>query len=174
MIILPYTSRFGRKINLIVSSWAILGVIILIVMVSDLNTRYVGMFLLGVLFIQKIVAYILATEIAPFRHQIIVATALLSFDNITFPLSSIYFKFISNQWITIGYIAIGYTFILAIASFFCPESPRFLVDNGNYKEARVVINKMSAMNNSGLCERSWKFTDDEKLIKDSDKIEGSK
>ena len=160
MIILPYASRFGRKINLIVSSWAILGVIILIVMVSDLNARYVGMFLLGVLFIQKIVSYVLATEIAPFRHQIAVATALLAFDNITILISSVYFKFISNQWITIGYIAIGYTFILAVASLFCPESPRFLVDSGNYDKARAIINRMSAMNHSGLCKKNWKFTDE--------------
>ena len=118
MLILPYTSKFGRKINLIGSSWATFVVIVMIVMVSNLTVRYIGMFLLGVCFIQKVVSYIVATELSPFKYQIVVATTLLSFDNITFPLSSIYFKFISDQWLIIGYIAIGYTLILAIASIF--------------------------------------------------------
>lgn len=135
MIIFPYTSKFGRKVNLVGSGWGVLVVLILIVTVSNLYVRYLGMFLLGICFIQKLMSYIVATELAPFKHQIAVATALLSFDNITFPLSSIYFRFISDDWIYVGYVAIGYTFFLAVASLFSPESSRFLVENWNYDEA---------------------------------------
>ena len=169
MVILAFTSKFGRKINLIVSSWAIVLVIIQIVVVSNLYARYVGMFLLGVWMIQKITTYIVATEIAPFKNQIAIATVLLSFDNISFPLSSIYFKFISDDWRIIGYVAIGVSFLWAIGSLFCPESPRFLVDKGDYDKARVIINKMSETNKSSLHKKHWKFEEERKISKNSTK-----
>jgi len=174
MIILAFTSKYGRKINLIVSSWVTLAVVILIVAVSNLYTRYLGMFLLGVCMIQKITAYIVATEIAPFRNQIAVATAILAFDNITFPLSAIYFKFISDEWIYMGYFAIVFSLIMAIGSIFTPESPRFLVDNGEFDKAKKCFYTMSKMNKSSLNSQSWKFKEQmntHKSFRDDDEKE---
>lgn len=107
--------------------------------------------------IQKITAYIVCVEICPQKAQIAAATFILAFDNITFPLSSIYFKFISNEWIIVGYIAIGLTFIFAILSLFVPESPRFLSENQNYSEAKKLLERMSQMNGGDLHTKNWKF-----------------
>ena len=167
MIILAFTSKFGRKINLIVSSWVILLVTISMVFISNIYARYVGMFILGVGMIQKITAYIVATEIAPFKNQIAVATVLLSFDNITFPLSSIYFRFIHDDWIFIGYFAIGFSFLMAVGSHFTPESPRFLVDNGDYDKARNFFNTMALRNKKTL--QSFKFKDELPQLKKTGK-----
>ena len=128
------------------------------------------MFLLGVCNVQKITAYIVATELAPFKNQIAVATVLLAFDNIAFPLSSIYFRFISNNWRPVGYVGIGISFIMAIASHFSPESPRFLADKGDFKQARFIMNRMSRMNKAKLHNKSWKFVEE---VKSSRIIDGN-
>lgn len=84
----------------------------------------------------------------------------------TRPISSIYFKFISNNWIYIGYYAIAYNILLCILVPFLPESPRFLYDKGEFLEARKVIHRMAQMNKSTLASEKWIFDLEE--IRDSE------
>jgi MFS transporter, OCT family, solute carrier family 22 (organic cation transporter), member 4/5 len=157
MTILTYTAKFGRKPNLIVTNWLTLLAIILVVTIANLYTRYVGLFIMGCCMIRSIQSYILATEFAPFRLQIIVATAVLGFDVLTIPLSSVYFKFIYDDWIIIGYVGIAVSGFVTLASNFIPESPRFLYDEGEFDKARAIVNKMAKMNGSNLIKKQWKF-----------------
>jgi len=100
--------------------------------------------------IRSIQAYILATELAPFRLQIIVATGVLGFDVLTMPISSVYFKLISDDWRNIGYFAIAYTTFISFCTLMLPESPRFQYERGEFDKARQIINKMAKLNGSSL------------------------
>lgn len=80
MIILTFTNKFGRKVNLMVACFTTFTTTILLVSVPNLYTRYFGMFLLGCSVIKNVQSYILATELVPARYQFIVATCLLGFD----------------------------------------------------------------------------------------------
>lgn len=157
MIILPFTSKFGRKLNLSVASWITLACVILIVSFTNMYTRFIGMFFMGCAMIRSIQAYILATELAPFRLQIIVATGVLGFDVLTMPISSVYFKLISDDWRNIGYFAIAYTTFISFCTLMLPESPRFQYERGEFDKARQIINKMAKLNGSSLARWTWKF-----------------
>ena len=112
MLVLAYTSVLGRRINLVVSSWLTFVVIVMMVFTHNLYARYVGMFLLGVLMIMKIVAYVVATELAPFKHQMVVAMFLLSYDSLTYVGTSVYFEFINDNWRYLAYFYVVCTFLI--------------------------------------------------------------
>lgn len=107
--------------------------------------------------IRNIQSYILATELAPFRVQILVATCLLGFDVLVFPASSIYFKFINDDWRYIGYYAVVFTSLVTLGSMILPESPRFLYDKGDFNEARAIINNMAKTNKVKNFNSNWTF-----------------
>ncbi|CAI2364061.1 unnamed protein product [Moneuplotes crassus] len=157
MILLIYTSKFGRKINVVIFTWATVFVMTSIVFIPNLYVRYIGMFMLGICTIQKFCTYIICVEICPLKQQIVVATVILALDNIPLPLGSFYFRFISNDWRYFGYGSVIFTLILAVCSLFLPESPRFLVDKGEFEQAKIVVDRISRINKSGLYQKHWKF-----------------
>jgi hypothetical protein len=157
MILLAFTSKYGRRINLIVSTWITVFTCILMVSFKNQYTRYAGMFILGLCFIRNVSSYILAMEISPFRLQMLVATLVLSTDVMTMPISSVYFKFISDDWRPIGYFSIAFSFMNAIACLFMPESPGFLYEKGEFQKSKEIIYKIATRNNSDLKNETWSF-----------------
>jgi hypothetical protein len=111
MLILAFTSKFGRRINMIVTTWISLLACILMVSFKNQYTRYTGMFIFGLCFIRNVSAYVTAVELSPFRLQMVVATLVLGVDVITMPASSVYFKFIYSDWRPIGYFSILFAFM---------------------------------------------------------------
>ncbi|CAI2363877.1 unnamed protein product [Moneuplotes crassus] len=159
-LLFGYTSKFGRRINLIVSSFCTVATVASIVFITNVYIRYLGMFFLGVWTIQKVAAYIICIEICPFKKQYILATIVLAFDYSPYPISSLYFRFINNNWVYFGYAVIAWTIFLSICSLFVPESPRFLADNGDYEQARKLVDRMARMNGSDMYMKRWRFADE--------------
>jgi MFS family permease len=157
MIIFAFTAKYGRRINIIITTWISLLTCVLIVSFNNQNTRYLGMFILGACYIRNVSVYILATEISPVRLQMVVATLVLGFDVQTMPISSVYFKFISNDWRPIGYFSVAFAFMNAIMCLFIPESPRFLYEEGEFQKSKEIINKMARLNKSELKDQIWYF-----------------
>ena len=163
MIILAFTSKYGRRINLIVSSIITLIAIYLLIFINNLYSRYIGMFVLGWWLIRNIQSYIIATELSPNRIQIVVTTFVLGIDVLTLPAWSLFYKFISNDWKYITYFIIPMSTLITIASLFVPESPLFLYEKGEYEKARKLIWNISKINNSSLQYEFWNFDKEDKL-----------
>ena len=163
MIILAFTSKYGRRINLIVSSIITLIEIYLLIFINNLYSRYIGMFVLGWCLIRNIQSYIIATELSPNRIQIVVTTFVLGIDVLTLPAWSLFYKFISNDWKYITYFIIPMSTLITIASLFVPESPLFLYEKGEYEKARKLIWNISKINNLSLQYEFWNFDKEDKL-----------
>lgn len=157
MIIMAYTSKFGRQKNLIISTWLTLADVLFLVFVNNLYAKYAGMFILGALLIRNITSYILSTELSPKRCQLIVVNWVLGFDVLTLPITSVYFKFINDDWKYATYAIVGLWTLITIGSWFLPESPRFLYEKGKFKEAREIVLKMAKMNKSTILTEEWIF-----------------
>ena len=107
---------------------------------------------------RNINSYILATEFCPKRAQILAAAFLLCIDVSGIPISSIYFKFISDDWTYIEFVIAGYVFLVAIGGTFIPESPRFYYEKGEMALCREIILKMARINGAPqLLKENWRF-----------------
>lgn len=120
---------FGRR-RLFASAMAFGAVIYTVMMFTSSLNVMIGMsFLMGSLSSVRLnVGYIYLMELMPKSKH----TAVASFWNITegliYVLASLYFWQISNYWLY--FVAIGYGFAIysAIAAWFLPESPHFLIE----------------------------------------------
>ena len=87
------------------------------------------------------ICFLYLMDLLPEKQQILVGTALNSWDSIVPVLCTVYYWDISKNWLWFaivfaegaGAIVIGLTLML-------PESPRFLVSQKRYDEARASIN----------------------------------
>jgi hypothetical protein len=61
-------------------------------------------------------------------------------------ITSIYFKYISKEWVYIHCFFFTIAFIGLLMSFKLPESPKFLLSKGFYDKARKSFNHIAKMN----------------------------
>ena len=94
----------------------------------NLNLMLFTIFCFGALSSIRInVGYVYLLELMPKNRQTLYGTIWNNFECILYPLATIYFWKISKDWFY--FALIGYVFSLwsFIASFFLPESPRYLI-----------------------------------------------
>jgi MFS family permease len=141
-VILTLTSKYGRRINLIVGNIINCITELGLIFIPNLYVKYVLIVIFGMMYFKNIQAFVLATEYVQFKHKVYVSTAILAFNGITNPITGVYFKYISNDWHYIFYFYSALVVIITFLSLFVPESPRFLYEKEKFTEARFVINKM--------------------------------
>ena len=160
---LRFANIYGRKPVLILGWIISLLLSIGLVFINNAIARYVMMFVYGVWFFRNIQGYILSTELSPKRLQLLVWSVIFALDLIEVAFLSIYFMFISKNYIYFFYGAIAGTVIMTICSFFVPESPIFLYEKGKWEQARNLINRMARMNGSKLANDQWVLDKEEIL-----------
>jgi MFS family permease len=89
------------------------------------------------------VAYIYVMEIVPAKKTTPVGTVLLIADGSTMIFLSIYFRFISKNWLYFQLFCIILSSIAFGITILCPESPKYLYSYKKYKEARQSIERIA-------------------------------
>ena len=145
-ILMTFTSRYGRRINMLIGTWLTVIVFTSMVFVTNLYIKYIFVFLHGFLYLKNVQSFVLTTELVYTKHRVYVTTALLALNAMIFPISAFYFRFISKEWLYLFIAFLIITFIIAILSHFVPESPVFLAEKEKYEEAKEVIKRMAKMN----------------------------
>ena len=145
-ILLTFTSKYGRRINMLVGAWFTVVVFTTLVFVTNLYLKYIFIFLLGFVYLKNVQSFVLTTEIVQTKHRVYVTTATLALNAMIFPISAFYFRFISKEWLYLFIAFLIITFIIAVLSHFVPESPVFLAEKEKYEEAKEVIKRMARMN----------------------------
>jgi MFS family permease len=80
-------------------------------------------------------------------------TTMFLLSNATIPLfSTLYFIWISNNWVYLEYIGIAIGCIGIIGSLYIPESPRWLIAQKKFPEARKVFEKIANVNGAAKFE----------------------
>ena len=67
-------------------------------------------------------------------------------DAIPVSVTCVYFWFISKDWYTLNFYQLIICYAAFLAMFLCPESPRWLVVNGQRTEAIKILNWMAKIN----------------------------
>ena len=92
------------------------------------------------------ISYIYGSEVIKTTHATVIGSFYNVFDGCTMIISSIYFKYISKEWIYLYEFFLGMCVISTLLTFFMPESPRYLISIGDFKRARQSFNFIARMN----------------------------
>lgn len=120
---------YGRKQLYSLSMGIYLILVLAIYFVSSANAMISINFLIGALTTVRIsICYIYMCELVPAKYQAICAIAWNFFDVGIYLTITLYFSFLSNNWLPIsllGVIQAAWSFYVAVR---VPESPKFLIN----------------------------------------------
>ena len=98
---------------------------------------YVLIFMLGLAMPMRVfVGYIYAMEFLPSEKTTFVTSLTLGIDGFMMGVSALWFMLISNNWKTIFTFATILVYLSFVLVWSMPESPKFLVTQGRFNEAR--------------------------------------
>lgn len=94
------------------------------------------------------ICFLYLMDLMPEKQQILVGTVLNFWDAIVPVLYTLYYWKISKNWLWFVVIfAEAAGLLVIVLTFILPESPRFLVSQKRYEEARKAINFFSLKSN---------------------------
>lgn len=130
----------GRRLPCIVSISSSLVIYLGLILSQNIYLTMVLFCLLGFTCPGKSnIAYIYLLELVPTKMQTYVGTAMLIADGSTMIILSIYFRFISKDWLGFQIFALCLTTVSFLVTLLVPESPKYLYSYKKYKEARKAL-----------------------------------
>lgn len=106
------------------------------------------------------IAYIYVMEIVPKKMTTPVGTVLLIADGSTMIFLTIYFRYISKNWLYFQIFCISLSSVAFLIALVCPESPKYLFSYKKYKESRVSLNTIAKYNKVEVKIREKKYVFD--------------
>ena len=86
------------------------------------------------------VGYIYMMEFLPEKQQALYASIYSSYDNcITFLIATIYFRFISKEWVYLALLGYVLQIICVCLVWLLPESPKFLLELNRLDETEAAM-----------------------------------
>ena len=139
---------YGRKKSLIFG--LLLATISQTVMLLSHNywVRYAMFGLSGLSQIKNSVSYVWLSESTSSPYKARTFTAINIFDALPMVVTCLYFQYVSKNWMHLSFLFCVVSYIALIAAFFCPESPRWLLINGESEQAIKALNQFSRLNGS--------------------------
>ena len=88
----------------------------------------IAIFGCGMLFsIRQIMGFVYILELLPKKNRTVAVTVIWVLDGLVYPIIVIYFWTISTNWFWLILVAYILSIVGAVACFFLPESPQFLI-----------------------------------------------
>lgn len=87
----------------------------------------------------------------PVNYRTFSGTLAQFTDASTLVILSVYFRFVSKDWLPFQIFGVGITFMSVAAMACVPESPKYLYSKGMYAEARKALQFIEKFNR--LCKR---------------------
>ena len=143
----PLADKVGRR-RVCMCGLALAAVTQTIILFSTSRQfTYVLIFMLGIAMPMRVfVGYIYAMEFLPSEKTTFVSALVLGIDGFMMGVSALWFMLISNNWKTIFTFATILVYVSFALVCSMPESPKFLVTQGRYNEARQVMTKIAKVN----------------------------
>ena len=146
----------------------------MICMVSILTTTsvifsYFLLFVFGLSVTSRYyVGYTYNIEMQPKSHAVLVSTTMFIFESFVYIFISLFFWFVSDQWKLLQIPNLVLASFGTVCLFFMPESPRFLVSQRRFDEARQVF-RYIGLKNGLSAEKISELLDDFKFEGELDK-----
>ena len=97
-------------------------------------------FLSGLSQIKNSVSYVWLSECTSKPHKAQAFTYINVFDGFPMVFTCAYYLFISKNWIELPIMFAVLSYVALFLAYICPESPRWLLVNGNSEQAIDVLN----------------------------------
>jgi Sugar (and other) transporter len=115
---------YGRRWPFLICMGVSLVVYLIIIVSKDITLTTVMYFFIGMTNPGKSnIGYVYLLELVPKKWQTAVGTALLFADGSTMIFLSLYFRFISKNWLNFQIFAICFSTVAFLVTFLAPESP---------------------------------------------------
>ena len=129
--------KFGRYAVYMTTIICQLPIYYLSVTAPSVESYYIVSFLLGVALIGRFTSgFVLLLESACQRHKALTGTAMAIGDVAAYLYITLFLRYISNDIHTLIWIAFGFNVVSVIGSFWCRESPDWLVSVGEIERAK--------------------------------------
>ena len=143
----PLSDYYGRWPVFLFTMVFQLPIYLMIALTSQLWLIYVGVFWMGVLLIGRFVTgFTLLTELVPDKNASFAGTALMVGDSAATLYISFYFRYITPYQNPIVWFGFLLNIVTLIATFWIPESPRWLVSIGDYEGAKRCYQRIANLN----------------------------
>lgn len=131
---------YGRRFPYLISSGLSVFVYLGLILSSNLTLSTIFFFMLGLCCVGKSnLCYVYLLEFIPLRWQVYVGTFLLFLDGSTMIIISLYFRYMSRDWLYFQICGCCATAMAFLGSLIVPESPRYLQSVKRFKEAKVAL-----------------------------------
>lgn len=147
---------YGRRWPLVISMGISLLIYLILILSTNINLTTVMFLLLGLTNPGKSnVCYIFLLEFIPKKWQTPVSTLLLFADGSTMIFLSLYFRFVSKNWLWFQIFTLSLTTVAFIVILFAPESPKYLYSFKRYKESRRNLQYIARFNRVIYQKKYW-------------------
>lgn len=140
--------RYGRKravqLGLFMSCFAQT----VMLLSNSFAVRSAMFFIMGLASIKNTVSGVWLSECVSFRYKPTAHTMINAFDALPIAIVCLTYMFITRYWLWVCLAGTILTYVATVASFFCPESPRWHLNNGRTADAIDTLNKIAEMNSS--------------------------
>jgi OCT family organic cation transporter-like MFS transporter 4/5 len=126
----------------------------------DLGFFYALVFFMGIEQTARfLIGYIYLSEFCAERTQRpLVTTAANLLVALTGILCALYFKWISKSWLPFEIVGLLMAAVSLCSVFFMPESPRWLIAQGKYKQALKVYKRIAKVNGKVFTEMIFRLS----------------
>lgn len=127
---------YGRKWPVRISSILALPTHLALLCSNNLSLTTFLFFVLGSLGPGKCqVSFVYASELVPEKYRAMIGSLTLFTDSATMIIVPTYHRFFTKNWVYFHAVSFALNIISAIALFWFPESPKYLIGKKKFKEA---------------------------------------
>ena len=119
----------------------------IMMLTRDYYMMLISIFGSGMLYsIRQIMGFVYILELLPRKNRTLAVTVIYVTDALVYPSIVIYFWTISTNWFSLFLVAYCLSVIGAVACFYLPESPQFLIQLNQFDEALQVFRRIAKIN----------------------------
>lgn len=143
------------------------SILVFIYFLILLNTSYsmllVYMFFYGLVSSGRLISYPYLFEFLMPKYRTYALAFLLMFDASFYITGSLYFRYISKEWVYYQYYGLVLSILALVGLYYVPETPKFLYSMKKYDEAREVLKYMAKVNKHIIAKEYKEFIYDNEV-----------
>ena len=164
-----FGDQYGRKTVFAVGMSLNLLMYTIMMWTRDINVMLVSLFMQGALTsVRMNIGYLYMLELMPKHSRTSVGSLFGVMDSSIYLLATLYFWKVGKDWYFVCMMGYMLNLLSAIASWFIPESPSYLLETGKISELEQVMQTIATVNGKPFRFNREHFTSEQASVKDEE------